>query len=398
MFSSRRVIRVLAIIAAFTLIVPAATTSKAQNPSDVLLRDAREYAISQNTTLDEAVRRLELQKSAGDLQVEISVKERNIFAGMWIQHAPQFRIIVQLTSGGLEKISQYIATGPLNGIVDVRSAPVALATLEDRQITTLRILRERGVSPAVLGVDSGIPVDSGINVMENQVELYVLAADWSRFDLALQKANIQLPDHVQVVTVSRLSTRNTDIYAGLGLSTCTSGFSVSNLPNGGGTKGITTAGHCSGDQSYYGTALPLYSEWYYGSYDLQWHTAPGFTVRNYAADPQFPYYRSITATKGRDSQVLNELVCKYGKTTGYSCGYIADKNYAPSYVPNANPTFIRVHRDGVDLSRGGDSGGPWYNNQTAYGIHSGEPGSDPNDSLYMPINYVSECLLYVLTQ
>ena len=112
------------------------------------------------------------------------------------------------------------------------------------------------------------------------------------------------------------------------------------------------------------------------------------------SDTQFPYYRSITSTKGRTSQVINEFVCKYGKTTGYACGYITDKNFAPGYVPNVNATFIRVHRDGVDLAQSGDSGGPWYSNQTAYGILSGENGQD---GIYMPINYVSECLLYVLT-
>ncbi len=46
------------------------------------------------------------------------------------------------------------------------------------------------------------PVNSGINVFENHVELYV--TDPAQFDAALQEANIQLPDNVEVVPVGEL--------------------------------------------------------------------------------------------------------------------------------------------------------------------------------------------------
>ena len=49
------------------------------------------------------------------------------------------------------------------------------------------------------------------------------------------------------------------------------------------------------------------------------------------------------------------------------CGDIESVNYAPSWVPNATSTYIRVNAD----CAGGDSGGPWFKGHDAYGVHSG---------------------------
>ena len=95
-------------------------------------------------------------------------------------------------------------------------------------------------------------------------------------------------------------------------------------------------------------------------------------------------------------QSVGDDVCKYGKVTGYTCGHIVSRFYAPSYIPSADATFIRVGGGSTKLSRGGDSGGPCFNGRRAYGIHSGSAGGG-NDALYMPINYVSGINVRVLT-
>lgn len=129
------------------------------------------------------------------------------------------------------------------------------------------------------------------------------------------------------------------------------------------------------------------------SYDVQWHVAPGFTVRNLAYDGSGN--RHIYSTKHRDLQAVNEWVCKYGMTTGYECGNIIDKSYR-STIPGHtwSATFIRVHHDGIDLSEPGDSGGPWFLGSTAYGIMKGQIG---DDAIYMAINYIDILDLAVLT-
>jgi len=379
MFYWRRVYFLVVML--IIIIAMSTVTVVAQDPE--LVEDAKIYASDVGIDLDEAVRRLQLQDSAGKLNDELTAKEQDTFAGLWIQHKPEFRIIVQFTRDGEKTVQPYIEKGPLADIIEVRSAKVTLAELETIQTTGLPIISKLG-----------IPVDSGINVFENRVEIYVVERE--RLDDALRKANIQLPDSVTVIKVDQLSSETANIYAGLSLSSCTSGFSVRNSS---GTKGILTAGHCSNSISYSGTNLPIQSEAYYGAYDVQWHTAPGFTVKNWAYDGiaggTTPNYRTITASKNRANQAINEFVCKYGKVTAYGCGYIIDKNFQPNYVPNGLPTFMRVHRDGVDLCEGGDSGGPWYSGSTAYGIMSGQL---TNDAIYMAINYISQVGVDVLTQ
>lgn len=147
-----------------------------------------------------------------------------------------------------------------------------------------------------------------------------------------------------------------------------------------------TAGHCQNTLSYNGQNLPFVSESWGGSYDVQWHNTPGFTVRNWAWDGS--WNRIINGQRHRDNQFIGDFVCKYGKTTGGGCGTITSKTF--------NGTYIRVHSNTVDLAEPGDSGGPWFSGSTAFGIMTGdiEPG---NDAYYMAINYMSTLGILVLT-
>jgi len=354
------------------------------NDNDPLLWDAQVYASNMGVSLDEAIRRFQLQDIAGDLDAELSMKEAETFAGLWLEHTPEFRLVVQFTRNAEETIKPYISK-ELADIVEVRTAKVSLLELQKAQ---------DDVISSVSGLD--IPVESGINVFENRVELYVV--DRARFDEAVQEGKVQLPDNVVVITVEEMGKLDADIYGGLPLSSCTSGFSVRQT-NDPGYKGITTAGHCPDSLSYNGTNLTFMAQLYSGSYDIQWHRAPGFTVTNKIRWWSDGSTRDITATKHRNNQVIGGYVCKYGKTTHYTCGYISDKNLCPSSVPNCGATFIRVDNTAGynDLSSGGDSGGPWFLTNTAYGTHVGSPADDPNDAVYMAVNYIGGLGVSVMT-
>jgi hypothetical protein len=308
---------------------------------------------------------LKLQGDIGDLNAELTKKEGDTFAGLWIQHQPEYRVIVQFTRNGEATIRPYIENGPLAGMVEVRTTSVTLSELEAARAQASQVTQ-----------GLGIRAYSGINVFENRAELYVL--DPAQLDDALRKANLQLPANVEVIKVDELPKEVTDIFGGKALRTCTSGFSVRNASW---IKGITTAGHCSNWQTYNGTNLPFQSGTTGGVYDIQWHTAPGFTVRNLVFDGT--YNRYIYGVKFRYSQAVGEWVCKYGMTTGYSCGTIVDKQF--------DGVNIRVNT-GV---QGGDSGGPWFWNNTAYGTTISAFG---NDSIYGPVDHIYNILgLTVLT-
>jgi hypothetical protein len=83
-------------------------------------------------------------------------------------------------------------------------------------------------------------------------------------------------------------------------------------------------------------------------------------------------------------------------TTGFTGGYISSLYYWPS---GHMPTFIRVDNTAGynNLSEGGDSGCLWFTANTTWGSHFGAPGDDPNDAVYMAINYVSGIGVSVMT-
>lgn len=363
----------------------------AEATSAPVTADVQSYADEWNIDIDEAARRLNLQDTIGELDARLREYEANTFAGLWIKHgsaAGDFGVVARFTRDGeqtLQRYSQYAGNGPLAGMVETTSAA---STLEE-----LRTARRSAIED-LSGLD--IPVESGINVHENRVEVYVV--EQSRLETAMLAAKIKLPDKVDLVSVPELSQKAADIYGGLSATTCTLGFSVEDTS---GTLGVTTAGHCQNSQSYNGTSLPVQSEFFNSDRDVQWHTAPGFTVTN---EVYADYTREITGTRSTNQQAIGTYVCKRGMATGYGCGYIVHTYYLPdddahTCIPDPDcsfvDTWIRIHRDGTDLAEPGDSGGPVFKNNIAYGTIAFQLG---DDAIYMPIDFmVSEGLL-VLTE
>lgn len=188
-----------------------------------------------------------------------------------------------------------------------------------------------------------------------------------------------------MVEVGNLPQEEISMYGGLSISTCTTGFTV---VNSGGTRGVSTAGHCGNSQTLSGIALTFRGESYSGSYDVQWHNATGNTYPNTIKVSSST--RAITGTRSRTSQTVGSQVCKQGKTTGYTCGTIN----TISYCASGACTWVYVAGNGTNLSEGGDSGGPWFSGNTAYGSHTYGIG---NDSAYMPVNYFSGASISVAT-
>ena len=203
--------------------------------SDALRRDARMYAAEWGIGLDEAVRRLQLQDTIGEFGAALEKNESDTFAGLWIKHGSgvnDFGAVVRFTRDGdrtLQRYGQYVANGPLAGIVEMRSADETLAELRAKRnqvVTSLKPL--------------GIPVESATNVQENKAEVYVV--DKKRLESAMSAANVELPDKVDLIKVEGLSKPMAEIFGGLRLTACTSGFGVEHSS---GTQGVTTAEHCS---------------------------------------------------------------------------------------------------------------------------------------------------------
>ena len=289
--------------------------------SDAASQDAESYASQWGITLDEATRRLQLQRAIGTFGAALEENEAGTYAGHWIKHGSgpdDFGVVVRFTSNGNETIQQYsqhVANGPLAGKVELRDADTTLEELRQAQSEAIDAINGQA-----------IPVESGIDVKAGEVKIYV--AERGRLDDAIQKGDVSLPEKVDLVTVSAMGQLEVDIYGGLPITLCTSGFGVENAV---GTRGITTAGHCDNPQTYNGSALGFEDEELGYRYDIQWHTAPGFTVTNKIRTSSGGATRGITGIVHRTSQSVDEYVCKYGRTTHYTCGYIDTKNFRPNH-------------------------------------------------------------------
>lgn len=345
----------------------------AEAASEGLRQDAAEYAKRYRVELDEAVRRLQLQRAVSDLEGVLAEEEADAFAGLWIQHEPSYRVVVRFTSRAAEeRLKARIAGGPLANLVETRDARFTLRTLEAMQ----REVHERAWQ--ALG-----QAESRIDVVNNDIELF--ATDTTKL------RGLRIPAGVEIKRVAKLSSADSlpELPGGSALSDCTAGFGVI-APSG--EVGISTAGHCNNDQYFQGIHLPFRAEKLSGDQEVQWNSACDRAYVSNRINSGIGT-RGITSTRHRTNQSIGTYVCKMGKTTGRTCGTIADKNI--QIQPGFNSTFIRV--DGYQLRGPGDSGAPWFVEDIAYGIHWGGWGMDPNDALYMAINYISALNVSVLT-
>ena len=156
-----------------------------------------------------------------------------------------------------------------------------------------------------------------------------------------------------------------------GFRECTSGWSVSG-PNG---DGFITAAHCTGINGFEETGGLVFSTTWrdqeFGNGDVEYHTTGHIALDDFYA----------TATQIRDVSDIRSTwtmfggtVCEYGRSSNTrTCNHTVDGlfvtvNYSIGTVNN----LVRVTGDN---SIGGDSGGGWSFNYTAWGVHSGSNGS-----------------------
>jgi hypothetical protein len=175
-----RVIPLLLVI----VVSSCASASRAGPPvSDALRRDAEAYAEAQVVSLDEAIRRLRQQDPVGELNAVLREREGRVFGGLWIQHQPEYKVIVLVTRDRRRIRRRYVRGGPLEETVEIRQAERTLEALHTIQQETMGILEE---------IDSR--ADTGIDVKRNCVSLFV--ADPESLQAELDAGGIALPDHV----------------------------------------------------------------------------------------------------------------------------------------------------------------------------------------------------------
>lgn len=172
---------------------------------------------------------------------------------------------------------------------------------------------------------------------------------------------------------------------------CTAGFTVR---NDAAQHGMSTAGHCAEGQGY----LIHYNQGIGGAddavrlerraisphnLDLAWYHRPSLP-----STFQPTFYTSYSASGyrtvlGRANPVVGSPLANFGRTNGYhSDAHVTGRDVCAGETP-----CRRFHITDRAFTAPGDSGGPWFWNNTAYGLHYGKIPNSGGDlrSAFTPV-------------
>lgn len=351
------------------LLAPTAALAQA-NPE--WIESARHYAREAGISEADAIRRLRLQSAISDLQARLETEEAETFAGIYIEESlASYGFVALFTDDPQGRLARHNTDPQLAGL----GRPVQAA--RSRQW-----LRDEKRRLSVLFAAAGVPNEAGVDLRAQGIVVSVL--DLARARTLLQAANIQIPEFVRLRQVPNFIQPETAVYGGnkawypTAPGYCTFGFAVRDYS---GNRGISTAGHCSDDLrlgGHTGASVGLLQQQNdAGIYDVQWHRNSTDTYTNVIRYSTTSV--TINGATGVTAQSQTAQVCKMGNATGITCGRITLFDYGTR-------DMVEVSSPGVNLSEGGDSGGPWYMTDRAYGIHHGGIG---DNAYYMPIDRLS---------
>lgn len=379
-----------------------------------LTAQANEYIKDHRVSLNEAKKRLVIQNSKEPLINQIKQQYSSRLAGIYIEHDPTYKIIVRLKGG--QPIQSFMGKvrgnfGSFNNTdlnIPVEFQTGANETLAEgltRLKTNIPNLKKLFPDLQATWYDEkngeiGLLIYTNGKTSKSTLEqkLNTLSSQNKGLPFRIEYTNQKVTDAASIRGGALVSSS---------ASYCTSGFGIKNSA---GTRYMTTAGHCDNSlqDNASGAALTFVSERRNASQDVQWHSvssAHTITPEFYADSQTTP--RVLTGRRTRINTTQGDNVCHQGRTTGYSCGYVAQTNYAPTYDnacngQTCNPVWVRVKGTASGTGNGtlkcypGDSGGPVFASQTAFGLLKGTSTSGTGAGQCNEYYYMSTDELYNL--
>lgn len=374
----------LTLALALGLVLPAtASTTKepsdepprAISPEDALHKDAQAYASAIGVAFEDALARLQTLE---DFSVGIPLVETaagNRFAGLWIEHEPDLRLVVRLTGSApvppqvLNLLSAF--GGDTHVLVNAGHTYEELLAAQQRATSFIH--------------EAYPDMGFGVDVQTGSIELR------GPTDLSEQQvAEIEELAGVPISVTITPSLQRGHTYGGHQINApggaCTTGFTSVDAVYG--TKGVLTAGHCAN-----GGTLATYIQTSTIDYRMslggkRWDANQDFSWWKDSTHGVYPLffdgsqYRDVLGTKMR-SQMQGQPVCHYGIKTGYSCGFVDNVNYNPGSSYCGDPNFVQCSSVWVAVGGSsqkcwfGDSGGPYFWQNTAWGLYSGQASNGP---------------------
>lgn len=316
--------------------------------------------------MGEAVRRAQLQLLAMR-QIERFASDPD-FAGSWIDRdANTFRMVFAFKGNAQKQIA------------DPDLARVSQTTGVRYSIRELNAERERlGQALAAAGLTASYAVGAREN------DLVVYPSDAAKLRSLISSGSLSAAPFVKFED-GPLIVRDQALIQGGGPTTgtrvvngvtytdiCTAGFTVSTGGTGsGGTRGISTAGHCTPPNqaidSHRGLPIGTRMGYQFGSgVDAAWFNNSGNTYTN-RVTYQSSYYTITAWSAPYPYPQVNTLICVIKRDGTQPCAYVYNNNV---YI-NTTSDGLYVWMDRV-VTQGGDSGGPWLYGSVAYGLHKAE--------------------------
>ncbi len=347
-----------------------ATAQVVETRDQALAEDSLQYAAQFRVTPGEALRRLKAQQDSVTVTDSITREFANRLAGLSIENSPEQRIVVLLT--GPDPVSDRTAAG-----IPVIFRTGAKATRAEAVAAMRRHLIDfRSELPGASG--------AGYDQRTGEVVLLVSPADANRIGVDTIRARAEQIGEVPVRVVMN-ELRETDmsvdgggVVEGLNLLTnrrsrCTSGFVVTN----GEVNAITTAAHCPDQLTYTdldgssSQTLPMIGSWGAAYRDVQINGSPDSPDPLFYANRGAGSLRQVQTWRNVGSTRAGDFVCHSGESSGYSCATVELTDYAPPGElcgGPCSPTWVTVKGPSCIP---GDSGGPVFSGDVAFGIAKG---------------------------
>jgi hypothetical protein len=362
------------LLVAFVPLVPPVEADSGEDVvslEEAIRADASWYAAEFDVSVAEAERRFNKREALRKLQIAISDVAGDRYAGSWLEHIPAYEAVVYVTGDT-----------PLLGVDSLLADPAAdeFAVRYGASFSwqDLRAGLDR-LHPLVTdypGASAGMDLRANTLVFRVPAPLPTTSKD-----------AIAARAGVPVRFDAGAAVRNDHTWGGRSLAPpgCTTGFTAKTASN---IKGVLSASHCPNESNRYhqnaDVNYPMTVFYEFGDDDEDWEYVkePNSQPNPHIVEPKFYSgidYRTVTNGDAPPRPIVGDPVCHFGRTTGRSCGVIADDTSDPgdicgypTFVSPCSAEFARVvdGPSGPDLDcDGGDSGGPWYNVFQAYGIH-----------------------------
>ena len=364
--------------------------------------DAEHYALDYGVTGDEARRRLARIPELKSIIQEIVAAENGRVAGWGIVHEPKFGGWVYLVGDDpptratrdLLALHEdvFVDTGATHTLAELQAAVSDRSSFEAVPDSMRDRIAYRDIdvwsNSIVVAIDRDQPptrTDESIPTAKRPIETLGLPQAAQALEAILEE-DTDMPFSVTVDSGSQPGAiRGGELIRTERAERCTSGFAVVD----GDTRGMLTAGHCAAITRHWRSRSTVWqgNNFFATHQDTVWGDDGDSSWYTTSTVEQDDFY--VTTTVARDvidyevrANMLGDFVCHFGISSGYSCGYVVSITFDPGYDAcsdkDCDDIWVKVEGETLKACRG-DSGGPWFQDRTAYGIYSGQDTSGSDD-------------------